>query len=264
MAGEGCGKKRAAPISQLLGCKGKPMLENVKAVSNPLTIIAIFAALAEVAGTAALAALGPELQALFVWFVMGFPILLVVAFFLTLNFNPKVLYAPSDFKDEEHFLGLLAGSTRASVDLAEITKQLDRAREDILAEVGREKPQINEATSKKLSEIVEKQLHAVRKQLEATRAEFEEAATGAVYSQKTHSRVQATIVEFLQNTDQPFRSVMSVAKNVGMSYAATLRACQRLESRGIVKLDEDVSGEDIVTLDGGNLTSGNSGKIPGT
>lgn len=231
------------------------MIGNIKTVSNPLTIIAIFAALAEVAGTVALATLGAELQALFIWFVMGFPILLVVAFFLTLNFNPKVLYAPSDFKDEENFLGLLAGSARASFDLAEITKQLDRARDDILAEVRLEEAQINESTNVKLSELVEKELHAVRKQLEATRAEFERATVEAVSSQSTHSRAQAAIVEFLRSTDQPFRSVMSVAKNISMSYAATLRACQRLESRGIVKLDEDKSGDDIVMLEERNLTA---------
>ena len=38
------------------------MLEKMKAVSNPLTIIALFAALAEVAGTVSLKFLDPSLQ----------------------------------------------------------------------------------------------------------------------------------------------------------------------------------------------------------
>ncbi|WP_419238546.1 hypothetical protein ACN08P_18275 [Photobacterium leiognathi subsp. mandapamensis] len=37
---------------------------------------------------------------------MTFPFSLVVLFFITLNWNYKVLYAPSDFKDEEHFVRL--------------------------------------------------------------------------------------------------------------------------------------------------------------
>ena len=74
------------------------MIENIKPVSNPLTIIAIFAALAEVAETVALAMADEQIQATFVWFVMGFPLLLVISFFLTQNFNSRVLYAPSDFK----------------------------------------------------------------------------------------------------------------------------------------------------------------------
>jgi len=90
------------------------MIEKIKPVSNPLTIIAIFAALAEIAGTVAIATVDKPLQGTFIWFVMGFPILLVTAFFLTLNFNSRVLYAPSDFKKEELFLELTFG--RASLD----------------------------------------------------------------------------------------------------------------------------------------------------
>jgi hypothetical protein len=90
------------------------MIEKIKPVSNPLTIIAIFAALAEVAGTVAIATVDKSLQGIFIWFVMGFPVLLVTAFFLTLNFNSRVLYAPSDFKKEELFLELTFG--RASLD----------------------------------------------------------------------------------------------------------------------------------------------------
>ena len=48
-----------------------PVIEKVKAVNNPLTIIAFFAALAEVAGTVALAAMDKEIQHVFVWFVMA-------------------------------------------------------------------------------------------------------------------------------------------------------------------------------------------------
>lgn len=37
--------------------------------------------------------------------------MLIVLFFLTLNFNHKVLYAPSDFRDEDNFLKLFAKPT---------------------------------------------------------------------------------------------------------------------------------------------------------
>lgn len=83
------------------------MIENIKTVSNPLTIIAIFAAFAEVAGTVVLVMVDVEIQTIFVWFVMIFPVLLIIAFFLTLNFNSKALYAPSDFKEEKNFLEIM-------------------------------------------------------------------------------------------------------------------------------------------------------------
>ncbi len=80
------------------------MIEKVGIIKNPLTIIAIFAAIAEISGTIVLPFINAEHQGLYIWFLMIFPFVLVVTFFLTLNFNHKVLYAPSDYKNEDNFL----------------------------------------------------------------------------------------------------------------------------------------------------------------
>lgn len=79
------------------------MLEKIGPIKNPLTIIAIFAGIIEISGTLFLPFLADENQALYVWFLMLFPALLILVFFVTLNFNHTVLYAPSDFKDENNF-----------------------------------------------------------------------------------------------------------------------------------------------------------------
>lgn len=79
------------------------MVEKIGTIKNPLTIIAIFAAIAEISGTIVLPFIAEANQGTYVWFLMIFPLLLVLLFFLTLNFNHKVLYAPSDFKDEGNF-----------------------------------------------------------------------------------------------------------------------------------------------------------------
>jgi hypothetical protein len=79
------------------------VIEKIGRVSNPLTIVAIFATITEVSGSGVLPFLTPESQALYVWFLMIFPGLLVGLFFLTLNFNHNVLYAPSDFRDESNY-----------------------------------------------------------------------------------------------------------------------------------------------------------------
>lgn len=73
-------------------------------VRNPLTVISIFAGLAEVSATVALPQLSAGAQELFIWFVMLFPALLVLLFFLTLWTRHHVLYAPSDFVDESNFM----------------------------------------------------------------------------------------------------------------------------------------------------------------
>lgn len=88
------------------------MTSDFKKISNPLTIIAIFAGLAEINGTVVLALVPESLQSIFLWFIILFPSILVSIFFLTLNFNPKVLYAPSDFSNEDNFLKTLGSSVK--------------------------------------------------------------------------------------------------------------------------------------------------------
>ena len=89
------------------------MLDKIGHIKNPLTVIAMFAAIAEVSGAIVLPFIAAENQATYIWFLMIFPGLLVLVFFLTLNFNHKVLYAPSDWKDEANFFRMF---TKASVE----------------------------------------------------------------------------------------------------------------------------------------------------
>ena len=89
------------------------MIEKIGPIKNPLTIIAIFAAIAEISGTTVLPFIAPTSQATYVWFLIVFPILLIVLFFATLNFNHKVLYAPSDYQNEDNFLRSLPRATIA-------------------------------------------------------------------------------------------------------------------------------------------------------
>ena len=81
-------------------------------IRNPLTVVGVFAGVAEVSGVWVLPKLSYELQSTFIWFVMVFPALLVVLFFVTLNFNPRCLYAPSDFRDDAAFMDTIAGTRR--------------------------------------------------------------------------------------------------------------------------------------------------------
>ncbi len=89
------------------------MLEKFTHVKNPLTVVALFAGFAEVSGTLILPLIERETQATYVWFLMGFPTLLILLFFAILNWNHTVLYAPSDFKDEENFTKFTKASPSA-------------------------------------------------------------------------------------------------------------------------------------------------------
>ncbi len=79
------------------------MTDRVGHIKNPLTIIAIFAGLAEVGGTVVLPLLQQRTQSVYVWFLMLFPTLLVGVFFWVLYNKHHVLYAPSDFRDDSTF-----------------------------------------------------------------------------------------------------------------------------------------------------------------
>ncbi|WP_423171220.1 hypothetical protein [Stenotrophomonas maltophilia] len=72
-------------------------------VRNPLSVIAIFAGVAELSGAAVLPRLTGEVQVVFMFFVMFFPCALVGLFFYVLWFKAKVLYAPGDYKNDETF-----------------------------------------------------------------------------------------------------------------------------------------------------------------
>lgn len=89
-------------------------------VKNPLSVIGIFAGISEIGGTAILPFISDENQTLYIWFLMLFPVSLTTLFFATLNWNPKVLYAPSDFQSDESFL---RNTNRYSPENLEIRQQ---------------------------------------------------------------------------------------------------------------------------------------------
>ena len=92
------------------------MIEKIGHVRNPLTIIAIFAGIAEVSGTITLPFLKENIQSTYIWFLMGFPSALVAIFFLVLILKREVLYAPSDYRNEETFYRFFQPSDKSLLD----------------------------------------------------------------------------------------------------------------------------------------------------
>ncbi|PQP01384.1 MULTISPECIES: hypothetical protein [Pseudomonas] len=75
-----------------------------KRITNPMTIIAIFATLSETSAAVSLPFLDNKERELYIWFLISFPFYLLFLFFATLNFNYRSLYAPSDFEKGKHFI----------------------------------------------------------------------------------------------------------------------------------------------------------------
>lgn len=79
-------------------------MSTISHIKNPLTIIGIFAGIVEISANIVLPLLDPPQQSTYLWFLMVFPTLLVLAFFGTLNFNHVALYAPSDYNNDKGFM----------------------------------------------------------------------------------------------------------------------------------------------------------------
>lgn len=113
--------------------------EKAKKISNPLTMIGIFASIAEGAGAAVLPFIDKSLHSTYIWFIIGFPMLLVLLFFLTLNFNHVKLYAPDDFDNDMAFLAINMASQQLAKDvenqISDIEKSLDMVREQVKKDI---------------------------------------------------------------------------------------------------------------------------------
>lgn len=141
------------------------MLERFGTIRNPLTIIAIFAGITEISGTAILPFVSPDNQANYIEFLKYFPPFLVLLFFATLNFNHRVLYAPSDYKDENNFFKRIGLASRE-----EINRKIE---DDILDEVEEQSSHQIEATATKqptADETSPKNSDALLKQSSANQA----------------------------------------------------------------------------------------------
>lgn len=151
------------------------MTEQIKKINNPLTIIAIFAALAEINATVAIGLIDKSLHYIFIWFVIGFPTVLVLLFFLTLNFNTKVMYSPSDYRDDKTFLDSLYGhpnrkiaSSAESVNI--VSKSLEDFEKKIFSALDEK---ITSSTSKTVSsEELKKLIEATLKQTKESELEI--------------------------------------------------------------------------------------------
>ncbi|MFU2325293.1 hypothetical protein [Pseudomonas sp. NFX98] len=83
------------------------MIKTQKRITNPITVIAIFATLSETSAAVSLPFLDNKEREIYVWFLITFPFYLLLLFFATLNFNYRSLYAPSDFDKGKNFIKVL-------------------------------------------------------------------------------------------------------------------------------------------------------------
>ncbi|MFG6205406.1 hypothetical protein [Pseudomonas retamae] len=88
------------------------MIKLKNKIANPMTVIAIFAAISETSAAVSLPFLDNKDREIYVWFLISFPFYLLFLFFITLNFNYRSLYSPSDFDKDKNFLKVIETNER--------------------------------------------------------------------------------------------------------------------------------------------------------
>jgi len=215
------------------------MLEQMKSVSNPLTIIALFAALAEVAGTIAIKLVAPDMQSTFIWFVMIFPILIVVLFFITLNFNAKVLYAPGDFKNDENYLAAM--NAKQSLGIEKVQTMIATAKTEIIGEVMKTIPNNDANDRNKVEKIINEKLQPVQDAVEDVKVSWKNAkARGTrVVSAMLYEPSPLTIAEIASKTREPAEFVRRVLEIFAGEGVVKGIICNDGETRFVITSPEE-------------------------
>ncbi len=96
---------------------------------NPLGIIALFVSLIYGVASFVLSTSidnlhGQEERLPMIWFIILFPILILIAFTFLVIYHHKKLYGPSDFKDEKNFVNTFTGNKEVPSDLDRLLKKL--------------------------------------------------------------------------------------------------------------------------------------------
>ncbi|HCL3413514.1 TPA: hypothetical protein N2A55_004567 [Pseudomonas aeruginosa] len=158
-------------------------------IKNPLTVIALFATCAEVGGTFVLPFLEGEVQERYVLFLMAFPVLLVLLFFLVLWQKHEVLYAPKDYRDDNNFLSAkgITPASQASV-IAKVIDEASQASDEILNDdsIGPE-PQVTYGSD----EIINGTVHEDAHEEEAANYEPESEAKPRASVERDHKSAAA-------------------------------------------------------------------------
>jgi hypothetical protein len=98
---------------------------------NPLGIVALFASLAETCAAVVLVRLPLPIMRIYVWFVMLFPALLILLFFVVLYVKPVVFYPPWAFEDPEILDSFMLMALNSSSAQAPTIKGRKRSRKTL-------------------------------------------------------------------------------------------------------------------------------------
>lgn len=205
-------------------------------VTNPLTVVSIFAGLAESFATVVLLALPEATQVIFVWYVMCFPVILVSLFFLILYLKPQVFYSPSDFPNPADYMKTLPPILRLKDDVMYVQEKVQESGGDNDAIVNMQNI---------LNSIVDKIDHQLVQEIQgASRINSSLEKRGAVMA------AERMILAFMQASVRDVEDIQMVAFCNAAPYARPTmeRALKDLLDAGTVLVEPHPTGKNEYAL----------------
>jgi hypothetical protein len=192
------------------------MIEKMKHIENPLTIVAIFAVLVELAGTVLPTTIDERYHIVIVCFVVVFPVLLVALFFFTLWYKPGVWYGPSNFHDDSSFLQILSSNNSLSGDRGQSFEEFNK---DVSQMTGT---------------------------IDSAQSSIEHHAIRPLFPALTRSRLQCTILYELHASPEAL-SLSGICEKIKRAKTEVKKGLERMVRREIVKTINH-SGEILYVL----------------
>ncbi|MCQ2576770.1 MAG: winged helix-turn-helix domain-containing protein [Treponema sp.] len=204
---------------------------DLKKISNPLTIIGMFAVLAEIAGTVVLPILNNiNIQKIFIWYVMLFPILLVILFFLTLWIVPKNLYSPTDYSDEENFMRIMTKKDSIDDSLEKINKEVSEMM-NVIKNSSDTKSEVNTSTEEFYKNLNDR-LDAINKKLLQTKEINDSIEIHIPDSVPKSAILRSKVYNYIKVN--PNCSMKEISEQLGLVLSTTIAILKKLEHDGVV------------------------------
>ena len=209
------------------------MIEKIKHIGNPLTIVAIFAALAEISGTVIPTVLDDKYHIYIVLFLIFFPVLLVSLFFFTLWCKPWTLYGPSDFQNEELFLQMITELQKLSLKLKGIKIQFQHSNKKIVNEV-LSSDNLQKEVTNRIHEAYNNEITQISDRLDDIRSDIDHCTIRILSRSFPQSKLQNDIFHELQKSTEAL-TLSQICENVKRDKMETKKALERMVKRQIIK-----------------------------
>ena len=162
---------------------------------------------------------------------MLFPIILVVLFFSTLIFNHRVLYAPSDYNNEDNFLEAAKGRRQLDDNFEKLEAEVNAISKTLQSSLPSSSETLDQAQIDDFKIAITHEFASLKARFEATR----ESADDLILNALPQSALQANVIEHIFAAKKPV-TLAELSTALSMSEAAINKAAKKMVERGAIHM----------------------------